>query len=287
MITWEYSNELKEVCDNNNIKLIDPLSLFPDSSDNTEAFNRLLTELVEQTHMFKFKMGSLFRSSTPETERIVNKFEIEGLIRIIDEKNFEDSCGKFRALMDQSTIPKDFEAIVVDIFKKLAIKCSNSAESESLNNAGFNLFLSDLKYRFQALSYLMVTANVRNGPLDFFHPTIGGIGGINEEGYIIAIPDAIRCVIDLGQPITDAFRINISSWVERSTDIEKFDPEGQLLIKKWIDKAWEGPTTYEHPLKRKKRLREINSSFKTKTAHEIYSNMIDRMPKTINKPFEE
>lgn len=289
MIAWEYSAELEELCNNHGIELIDPLKVFPDSKDNSEAFDRFLRNLVEKTFFLKEDMESeLLRSAVPITNRVVCKFEVDSLQKIVEEKDFDESCKKFRAIMDLSHVPEDFEPIVIDIFKKLSIKCSNSHESDDLNDAGFALLLSP-KSQYNALIYLMATANVRDR-IDTFNPNIGGITGINgtkPELYVISIPDAIRFIIDNDNPITDAFRANVSKWIDQSVDIENFNHDDRLSIKEWVDKAWEGCTTLEHPLKRKKPLKGVDSPFKARSAEEIFRSMMGKLPKTGNRPFEE
>ncbi|WP_404427259.1 hypothetical protein LG296_19280 [Ureibacillus chungkukjangi] len=44
--------------------------------------------------------------------------------------------------------------------------------------------------------------------------------------------------------------MHVTSWVERSLDFEELDEDTQKFIKGCLDKAWEGPTIYEHSIKR-------------------------------------
>lgn len=283
MIAWEYSEELQEICDEYGVILIDPLNVFPEYDDNSKAFNKFLDELVYKILQNKTQkeIGDIFRPSIPPAQRVASYLEINALERIIDENNFKEGCEKFRAVLDQSLIPKDFEKQVVNMFWKLAQKCSNTNESDLLNGAAFNLKLSELENWFEILVALMATVNVRKkgGLFNLFLPSVKEIP---EEIYIIAVAAAIEQVLNWDRGITDVFQQNISNWVERSIDYEKLDSETKKYVKKWIDKAWEFKTTLEHPISRQQRLK--NTGFINKS---VTPKMMNLIPKKFLKPYEE
>lgn len=53
MIIWEYSDEINNLCNKYNIQLINPMDEFLNVQDNAEAFNKFLTELCNQTFIYK------------------------------------------------------------------------------------------------------------------------------------------------------------------------------------------------------------------------------------------
>lgn len=291
MLAFEYSEELEERCNQHGIKLINPLEELPECKTNKEAFEGFLQEFVTQTMLNKNEkqIKDIFRPSVPATERVVSPLEIESLARTVDLDDFKEACSKFRAILDQSLIPKDIESKVLDIFTKLILKCSNERESEALNSAAFNLYISNKELRLELVVLLMTTANVRENGEDIFNRLHIHVNGIPEEIYIFAAALAIKRLLTWERYITDSFRVHVTSCVECSQDFDQLDKETQRFIKDYIDKAWEGSTTYEHPIKRQQRLKQ--SGFpkmgKNNSREQILSRMMDSLPKSFGKPFED
>lgn len=291
MLVYEYSKEIEERCNQFGIQLINPLIEFPECKTNQEAFEKFLQEFVTKTMLKKHEqqIKDIFRPSVPATERVVSQMEIEALDKIVDRDGFKDACSKFRAIMDKSLVPKDLESEVLNIFRKLIVKCSNEVESEALKSAALNLYISDKELRLELVILLMTTANVRENGKDIFNRLHIHVNGVPEDIYIFAAACATERLLSWGRKITDNFRVHVTSWTERSLDFEELDEETQKFIIGYIDKAWEGPTTYEHPIKRQQRLKK--SGFprfgRNNSREQILSRMMDSLPKSFNKPFED
>ncbi|MCS5696916.1 SIR2 family NAD-dependent protein deacylase [Desulfofundulus thermocisternus] len=284
MLAYSYSDELDRVCNEYGINLIDPLKEFPASKDNREAFEIFLTELVKETFLLKTnqEIQTLFNSPHPPTQRVISPLEIEALKSIIEQEDFLVACDKFRAVADQALIPLDYEETVTELFTKLGDRCSNHEESEALNAAAFNLRLTKKPCMHKVLVTLIVSANVRDKNELFYCPSYKPIP---IKYYLTAIPFAIKHIIEKGDKITDTLRKHINSWIDYSVDISEFDLESQHFIKHWIDEAWKGPTTYEHPLKRKERLKSF-PQIRLKHGN-IHKRMMSLLPLTFRRPFEE
>lgn len=291
MLVYEHSKEIEERCNQFGINLINPLIEFPECKTNQEAFEKFLQEFVTQTMLQKHEkqINDIFRPLVPATERVVSPLEIESLDRIVDRDEFKDACSKFRAIMDQSLIPKDLESEVLNIFRKLIVKCSNEEESEALKSAAFNLYISDKKLRVELVILLMTTANVREHDKDIFNRLHIHVNGVPEDIYIYAVAFATERLLSWGRKITDSFRVHVTSWVERSLDFEELDEDTQKFIKGYLDKAWEGPTIYEHPIKRQQRLKKTGFPRlgRNNSSDQILSRMMESLPKSFNKPFED
>lgn len=284
MIAWEYSDELQKICNEHGIKLIDPLKIFTQFNCNEVAFEKFLSELVEEILKLKTsnQIDHFFRSSTPPTRKVVTKFEIESVCKVVEKSDFKEGCEKFRAVFDRSLIPKDFESKVVNIFRKLSKKCSNMEESELLNGAAFNLCISKPINNFKILVSMMVTANVRNST-NIFDSLHISVKEIPDEIYILAVPVAIEILADWNREITDIFRSHVTSWIDRSIDYKELNEDYQKYLKEWIDFAWNDHTIYENPLKRQQRLKSLNLTPKSKRMSKRMMNLI---PKKYGKPYE-
>ena len=136
---------------------------------------------------------------------------------------------------------------------------------------------------------LMTTANVRENGKDIFNRLHIHVNGVPEDIYIYAAAIATERLLSWNRKITDSFSVHVTSWVEKSLDFEELDKDIQKFIKSYLDKAWEGPTIYEHPIKRQQRLKR--SGFprlgRYNSSNQILSRMMESLPKSFNKPFED
>ena len=291
MLAWEYSDELEEHCKQYGIKLIDPMKEFPESRSNQEAFEKFLNEFVTQTLIKKTdkEIKSIFTPNVPQTQKVVSPLEIQALKQVINEEGFMQGCQKFRAIMDSSLIPIDFEEKVLEMFETLAQKCSSTEESDYLNAAGSHLNFSKVENLFGVLVLLMTTANARKKGSGPFGQLYMHVKGMPKETYIGAVAFAIEKLFSWERPITDTFRSHVSTWMDYSRDFNEFDHKTQSFIKHWIDEAWKGQTIYENPIKRQQRLNQLGHPLmgKSMDSSDILSRMMNSLPKSFGMPYEE
>jgi len=287
LIAYSYSKELHDVCSKYNVKLVNPQDYFP-KCDNREAFEKFLYELVEKTFTYKThqQIDDMFHPKIPPTQRVISAFELKILKEIVSKENFSESLDKFRALLDQTSIPLDFEKDVAELFFTLCRNCSTSQDVVKLNGAAFNMLIKNRSIRFEILAHLMAIGNVRekNRGFDIYLPKIKGIP---RELYIIAVARAIELLNEWGRKVTEQFRSYVISWVDSSMNFEEMPLDVQQYVKRNIDWAWKEYTTYEYPLKRQQRLKDF-PLFKSRSSYEeILNDMLNMMPKRFNSPYEE
>lgn len=287
LIAYTYSEDLQDVCDQYHVNLINPSDYFP-GYDNKRAFEKFLYELVERTFFLKShkQINDIFRPKVPPTQRVISKFELEVLRNIVLNESFDDAINKFRALLDQTLIPFDFEKDVGEMFFTLCKNCSNGKGVNDLNAAAFNLQIRDKNIRFEILAHLMAAGNMREKckTIDLYLPMVNGIP---RDLYIFAAARAIEILYQWNRKITNEFRSYLINWVDDSIDFEKLPLDAQRYVKAQMDLAWKEPTTYEHPIKRQQRLKDSPLLKGRRNYNEILHDMLNRLPKRFGSPYEE
>ncbi|WP_051273580.1 SIR2 family NAD-dependent protein deacylase [Desulfotruncus alcoholivorax] len=289
LIAYIPSEELETVCLEYGIEYIAPLRIFPNLSYN-EAFEKYLYQLVEKTFSLKTtsEIGSIFRPNTPSAKRVLSGMEIGLLSQMLDKEELTTAIGKFRAKLDHTIIPKDYEEEIIKLFCEMCRRCENNDQIMELNGAAFNLFLNKKESRLDVYVHLMAIGNrhTKQGSMDWYHVTMPSMP---REYDIVFVAMAIDILRNWGDAITDDYREFISQRVDHSKDLNELSKEEQRYVKEQLDYAWEGKTTYEHPLKRQNRIRKAGYQFPgfAKDYDSIMKSMMSSLPKEFTTPYEE
>lgn len=288
LIAYKPSEELERVCSEFSIECISPTDVFKGYNEK-EAFEKYLYELVEKAFLLKTEseIENLFYSKTPPMSRVINSLEIEILKNILSKEDLTVAIKKFRAKIDRTLIPKDLEEEAVLMFCEMCRRCDNNNINE-LHGAAHNLILSEKKSRLEVYIHLMAIGNryIRRGSMDIYHVTMSGMP---EQYGIVLIAMAIEKLKVWGDEITDVFREFITRIVDYSVDYNELSEDERKYVKEQLDYAWKTQTTYEHPLKRQKRLLELGHPIPRsgRNFDSIMESMMSSLPKTFRAPYEE
>lgn len=287
MIAFRYSAELQAVCDEFGVTLIDPCVEFPDAADCAEAFERYLTALVNETYDRKqaADVATLPDCGSPITERVLTNFELTAMEQTLADEPVVDAAQKFRAVMDLTVIPIDFQRRVVALVEQMADRCQDREESDEIRGVLFNLHLTDVECCLLALTAVFATANVRSRShqWDYFQPIIQD--GAFEEITIVFAAVAIERLTTRGQEITEAFRWHVGQWFDVGTPFDALHEDYQAYVNHWIGIAWSGRTTLENPIKSQRRLKRLPRC--RMTYKEIYRGVLDMFVKNFDMPKED
>jgi hypothetical protein len=291
LIAYDYRPELDALTLQYGVTVVDPAKEVSASTPE-EAFEIFFSELSAKIVEYKTEaeVEELFRPSTPHAKRVVTYFEVRALKEKCAQLDLPRSTNLFRCLLDGAAIPKDFEADVVEIFEKLALRCRGREESDALNGAAFNLSLTELGSAVRALGAISATANARGGE-SIFDAFIPHVKGLPEKFRSLAVARAVELLLLSGQTISDSFRRQVDGWLRAYEDLPD-EPLGiRSFIDAQIDKAWKGQTVLEHPLQRRRRIAamHLGNPFGgvAKDFDTIVREMWSLMPKALQKPYEE
>lgn len=289
LIAYIPSEELEGVCLEYGIEYIAPSKIFPNLIDK-EAFEKFLYEMLERTFSLKTssEIDDIFRPKTPSVNRVISKMEIELLRKMLDKEELITAIKKFRAKLDRTLIPKDLEEVVIQLFCDICKRCENNDHIREMTGAAFNLLLSEKKSRIVVYVHLMAIGNRRTkqGSMDWYYVTMPGMP---REYDMIFVAMAIDILRNWGDVITDDYREFILQRVDNGIDFNELTESEQSFVKEKLDYAWKEKTTYEHPLKRQRRLRELGypiPRFK-KDFDSIMERMMSSLPKTFSISYEE
>lgn len=277
------------MCSEFNIECIAPSYIFQNISDK-EAFEKYLYELVEKAFSIKTEaeIDNIFHPKTPSISRVINSIEVKLLKQTLDKEDLTLAIKKFRAKIDRTLIPKDLEEEVVSLFCEMCKRCTNNEQIMELHGAAFNILLNEKRSRLEVYIHLMAIGNkhTKQGSMDFYHVTMSGMP---KEYGIVFISMAIEKLRGWGDKITNQYREFILNIVDFSINYNELSDVEKRYVKEQLDYAWEDKTTYEHPLKRQKRLLELGHPIPrfTKDYDSIMESMMRSLPKTFRTPYEE
>lgn len=283
LIAYKYTEELEELNRLYGITIIDPLKELPHCTDEKEAFEQYLSLLSEETLVKKAnsELDIIFKPNIPTTTKVVNKYELLSIERLLKEENNISALKLFREIMDGSLIPKPYQERTKNVFVEICRGLTRYEDIQNLVGALFNLVSLEFKYSLDALAGVLsrgIYIEQTEGII-IFKPTITTL---KESIYPIATARAIEYIKEWDLKINDNFRSLCSLWMD---DFNNLPEEIKEYISSNILWAWKEHTIYENPIERIQRLN--NTEFKSKSYEQIHYELSSLFPQKISKPYEE
>ncbi len=283
LIAYHYTKELEELNKLFGIIIIDPLKELPHCNNEQEAFEQYLSLLTEETLIKKSnsELDIIFKPDIPSTRKVVNKYELLSIERLLKNDDTISALNLFRVVMDTSLIPKSYQERTKNIFLEICKGLINPNDIQNLVGALFNLTSLEFKHSIDALAGVLTRAiyiEQTNG-INIFKPTIRTL---KESIYPIATARAIEYIKEWDLNVNDNFRHQSQNWLEKYSDLPD---EIKEYVSSYISWAWKEHTIYENPIERALRLN--NNSFKSKSYEQIHHDLTSLFPQKIFKPYEE
>jgi hypothetical protein len=279
LISYKSSNELKQVCKEFGVRLIDPYHEFQSRFDFDEAFERFLTLLVNTTYSKKTEADvKKLVDQKHSPQPLVTKYEMQAMENNLLTLPFEEAVSSFRNTFDLAKIPRDFQIQVVRFVEFLCAKCLNRNESDNLCDLLFFLQL-DYCEGLAATSAVFSTANCRGEPSrpgNNFFPRVSHGEFDNMSLLIVAM--AIQMLKDREKEIRPGFKYYAQNLISHGMPVEDYPEPAQEFIKEMFKEVWDEGQTWKIP--------RISFSNRPKYS-DLLKSMLDKLPKSNKLPLEE
>lgn len=248
LISYKFSDELEQVCNDFGVCLVDPCQEFQAQFDPDEAFERFLTLLVEKTYRKKTETDIeelVHQKRFPQP--LVTKYEMQAVKNNLTSLPFDEAVSLFRQTFDLAMIPRDFQKQVVNFVESLCSRCSNLIESDRLSDLLFLLHLDSCE-GLAATSAVFSTANCRGEPSRFnsyFFPRLSH----GELDYLSALVAAvaIQMLKDQGKEIGPGFKVYAANFVSQGIPVEDYPEPVQGFINEMFKEVFENDQTWQVP----------------------------------------
>jgi hypothetical protein len=270
LISYKSSNELKQVCKEFGVRLIDPHLELQSQYDYGEAFERFLTMLVNATYSKKASadIGKLVdQGHFPQP--LVTQYEIQATEHNLPALPFDEAVSLFRNTFDLALIPREFQKQVVRLVKFLSQKCSTRDESDKLCDLLSCLQL-DACEGLAATSAVFSTANCRGEPSlpgDYFFPRMSD--GRFDDLAAIVVAMSIQMLKDRCKEISSGFRYYAENFISQGMPVEEYPEPAQQFIKEMFKEVWNEGQTWKIP--------RISFSNRPKY-RDLLKSMLDKLP---------
>ena len=239
LISYKSSDELKAVCEEFAVRLVDPYQELQRVYDYPEAFERFLTSLVNTTYEKKCA-DSLREFSTPRhlTIPIVTKYEIRALENQLQLLTLDKSVQLLKDSLSFVEIPLDFQELVGDFIESLCEQCSTRDESDKLCNLLEGLRLNEVQ-SLRVTSAVFATANFRGEQIrkfDDFFPRVHD--GKYDRFSMIVVAEAIKMIKAWGRQINPSFRHYAENFITEGIPLNHYPEQLQRDIKDTFNEVW-------------------------------------------------
>jgi hypothetical protein len=262
------------------VKVIVPPRLFPEATDNAEAFERFLQLLCDETRKRQAERGISDLFSTGEViPRIVTDFEVKATARTVREEPFEAAVRTFRMTFDAAHSPEHLQQEVTDIFVELVSRADprNSEQMDALFGALFNFRLPPAS-ALTATAAFMAACNKRAAAQGYDSYNALVCPALPDGSKPVAAAAAVAMLGARGETITDNFRRLASWWFRGYENVHETVKDNVVAM---IRAAWPGPLEAESPIHRR-----LPSFGLEKGFHEIRKDIQAKFPKRPNSPKE-
>jgi len=261
------------------VKVIIPARLFPDATNNGEAFERFLQVLCDETRTRQVKNGldDMFSMGTINPH-IVTDFEVKSVAAVVRHEPFETAVDAFRTTFDAAQAPEYLEQEITDLFVGLVGRVDPTASDQmaELSAALFNFRISP-GAAFIATAHLMAACNKR--PIAKGFDSYQLISPALPRGSMpVAAAAAVALLNERGEPITDSFRRSADWWFRQHDQVSE-NLKDQVVAA--IQSVWSGPHAARSPLHHLFPSLGGNMDF-----HDILDDMQARLPKRPSRPKE-
>ena len=262
------------------VKVIIPPRLFPDSDNNTEAFERFLQLLCDKTRKRQIERGTEDIFSLGEINpSTVTDYEFRATAHAIQQGSFETALEAFRMTFDMTYVPEHLQKEVTDLFVDLVnrVDPANFEQMASLSAALFN-------FNLPAESSLTATATVmaacnRRPALPGYDDFCSLICPALPDGSMpLAASVAIAMLSERDEAITDNFR-RLAAWWFRGYENVQEELKEQVIA--MIEIAWPEELASQSPIHH-----QLSSFSAGKSFHQIMSDMQEKLPKRPATPKE-
>ncbi len=279
LVAFEYDSSMVALASTYGVKVIDPASFTDEAVSAAEAFERVLKMICNSTieHQSARGLEMLFDEEKINS-RMVTKFELTALAKVIDTGSFEVAISTFRGLLDDTVIPAYLVERSVQMFRKVTELANPkiAGELEALKGMLFN-FRAPPSSAAEAMAYVMVACNQRpsrRGYDDFASLVCPAIA----DGFQpVAAALAVEILCERQEIISDQFRELARSWFAGYEEVHVTVLD---QVKLSIAKAWPGVHAARSPLA----MPQFHS--KPKGFHSIVNDLQESFPKKFRIPEE-
>jgi hypothetical protein len=279
LIAFDYQPELETMTAEFGVKVVDPRSLFPDTTDNASAFERCLQAISNRTMQLKTRkaLDSMFSESIAVP--ILIEHELVALERTAAEEGVASGLAALRAQIDLTQIPAHLQRRVAEVVVVIAEKISGDEELAALKAALFNMHIAS-EHALLAMAAYMAANNIRKPSTGYDSSFLVASSAMTEEMWPTAAAIAVQMLLGGGYTISDGFRQSAMHWFE---DLSSLSDSGRPFVMEQIAAAWRGSTN-ESPLSRATRLGPLAGIFRRKNFRQLTADMEGNFPQQFPLP---
>lgn len=278
LISYKSSDELKAVCEEFGVRLVDPYQELQREYDYPEAFERFLTALVNTTYFKKTEADvKKLVDQKHSPQPLVTKYEMQAMENNLPSLPFKEAVSSFRNTFDLAKIPHDFQKQVVRFVEFLCAKCLNRNESDNLCDMLFFLQL-DYCEGLAATSAVFSTANCRGEPSrpgNYFFPRVSHKEFDNMSVLIVAM--AIQMLKDREKEIGSGFKYYAENFISQGMPVEDYPEPAQEFIKEMFKEVWDNDQSWQIPKR---------SFFNRPKYKDLLRSLQNKLPKSSKLPTE-
>lgn len=279
LVAFDADPALIEAARDYQVKIIVPRHLFPEVSDNAEAFERFLQLLCDETRRLQVRRGISDPFSTGSINpRIATEYEVRAAVHAVGNEPFDTALDAFRVTFDGTHVPEFLQQEVTDLFIALVARAdpAGASQMDGLKAALFN-FRLPTSFVLMATAAVMAACNRRPAVHGFDSYSSLPCPALPDNFMPVAAALAVAMLVDRQESVTDSFRKPAESWFRGYDNVSDNTKEHVVTM---IKAAWPGGLATRSPL------HQSFPSIGAKSFHEIMKDMEAMLPRRIDNPKE-